>query len=128
MARATRRVEPDDVRDLLAAPPRANLAFRRGDTVEAAPVAFRHDGGRYWVGVPRFGEGALVGPGEVVKLVIDDGVWFFDLRGVWVRGRTVPAEPVPDGAPASLVWYEIVPDKTVAWDYGMLRTVGDRGR
>lgn len=128
MARATRRVEPDDVRDLLAAPPRANLAFRRGDAVEAAPVAFRHDGGRYWVGVPRFGEGAPVGPGEVVKLVIDDGVWFFDLRGVWVRGRTVPAEPVPDGAPASLVWYEIVPDKTVAWDYGTLRTVGDRGR
>jgi hypothetical protein len=40
----------------------------------------------------------------------------------------VPAEPVPDGAPASLVWYEIVPDKTVAWDYGTLRTVGDHGR
>ncbi|HEX6421480.1 MAG TPA: hypothetical protein VFZ77_23455 [Acidimicrobiales bacterium] len=123
MRRATRRVRPEDLRELLAAPPRANLVFRRGDEVDALPVAFRLDGGRYCVGVPRRGEGAVVEPGETVKLLIDDGTWFFDLRGVWVRGRTVPADPRPAGAPASLVWYEITPDRTAAWDYGTLRTV-----
>lgn len=49
------------MRDLLAAPPRANLVFRRGDTVEAAPVAFRHDGGRYCVGVPASARGRWSG-------------------------------------------------------------------
>jgi len=123
MRRVTRRVRPEDLGDLLAAPPRAYLAFRRGEEVEALPVAFRLDRGRYYVAVGRRGEAAGVEPGETVKLLVDDGTWFFDLRGVWVRGRIVPAEPPPAGAPASLAWYEIAPDRTVAWDYGTLRTV-----
>src|SRR5512145_3050947 len=111
------------MRDLLEAAPRANVAFRRGDEVEAAPVAFRFRAGRYWIGVPRTDDGPMLGTGEVVKLLIDDGRWFFDLRGVWARGRTAPAEAdrVPDGASASLAWFEVVPDEVVAWHYGTLR-------
>lgn len=76
---------------------------------------------------PRTETGPLLGPGELVKLLIDDGRWFFDLRGLWVRRRTAPADQPPDGASASLVWLELRPDKVVAWDYGRLRQAAVRG-
>lgn len=122
---ATRRVQAEDLRQLLEAAPRANVAFRDGDTVQAAPVAFRFQAGRYWIGVPRTQTGSLPGPGELVKLLIDDGRWFFDLRGLWVRGRTATADQPPDGAAASLAWLELTPEKVVAWNYGTLRKVSD---
>ena len=124
--RSTRRVPAEALRELLQAPPRANIAFRTGDTVQAAPVAFRFQAGRYWIGVPRTDTGPLLGPGELVKLLIDDGRWFFQLRGLWIRGHTAAtAGQPPGGAPGSLAWLELVPDKVVAWDYGILRTVAD---
>jgi hypothetical protein len=39
--RATGRVPAEALRDLLEAAPRANLAFRSGDAIQAMPVAFR---------------------------------------------------------------------------------------
>lgn len=113
------------MRELLEAAPRANIAFRRGDAVEASPVAFRFRAGRYWIGAPRTDAGPVLRAGEVVKLLVDDGRWFFDLRGLWARGRTTPApaDQVPEDASSSLAWFEVVPDKVVAWHYGTLRTV-----
>jgi hypothetical protein len=120
-------VQAEDLRDLLEAAPRANIAFRSGGAIQAAPVAFRFQAGRYLIGVPGTAAGPLVGPGELVKLLIDDGSWFFELRGLWVRGRTTAAGQVPDGADSSLAWLELVPQKVVAWDYGSLREVAADG-
>jgi hypothetical protein len=113
VSRVTRRVGVDDLPDLLAAPPRACLAYRDGAGVQAAPVGFRFESGRYLVAP---GTGPRLG--DLVELLVDDGKWFFDLRGLRVRGRL--AEAADPG------WYELVPDKVVAWDYGTLhRTAGD---
>jgi hypothetical protein len=127
LRRATRRVAAQDLRELLEAAPRANVAFRSGDGVQAAPVAFRFQAGRYWIGVPTTEAGPMLGPGEVVKLLIDEGRWFFQLRGLWVRGHTMAADRVPEGAAGSLAWLELRPEKVVAWDYGRLREVADDG-
>jgi hypothetical protein len=83
---ATGRVPAEALRDLLEAAPRANLAFRSGDAIQAMPVACRFRAGRYWIGVPRTQPESRLGLGEVVKLLIDDGRWFFELRALWVRG------------------------------------------
>lgn len=127
MKRATRRVGLDDLRDLLAAAPRANIAFGAGGEVHALPVAFRYSAGRYLVGVPGRARGPAPGGGDQVELLIDDGQWFFDLRGVRVRGRLEPAEAPahPSGHPEDpgLSWFELTPEKTVAWDYGRMREV-----
>jgi hypothetical protein len=69
----------------------------------------------------------MLGSGELVKLLIDDGRWFFELRGLWVRGRTAAADQVPDSAAGSLALLELAPEKVVAWDYGTLREVTDDG-
>jgi hypothetical protein len=115
------------MQELLEAAPRANVAFRRGDGIQAAPVAFRFQAGRYWIGVRPTETGPLLGPGEAVKLLIDEGRWFFELRGLWVRGHTAAADRVPEGAASSLAWLELCPEKVVAWDYGRLREVADDG-
>jgi hypothetical protein len=112
----TRAVKPEDLRELLEHPPRATLAFVREGRIEAIPVAFRWHGGRYFAGLP---EGADAPAGRV-KLLVDDGPWYFDLRGVWVRGALAPCE-APAGAPEGLSWFELTPEKTAAWHYGRMR-------
>lgn len=122
--RSTRLVRIDDVRDLLQSPPRANIAWASGDAVAAAPVALRYDGGRWLIGIAA---GApMPRAGDVVSVMVDDGVWFFDLRGVWVRGPAAPAEPRP-GATPGLSWLEVTPDKSVAWHYATLRAAAADG-
>jgi len=61
---------------------------------------------------------------QEVVLLVDEGVHFFDLRAIYIRGRVKPAE-APNGAPAGRTWFEVIPLKTVAWDYGTLREVKD---
>ncbi|MEZ4517272.1 MAG: hypothetical protein R3C44_10685 [Chloroflexota bacterium] len=59
-------------------------------------------------------------------MLVDEGIYFFDLRAIYIRGHIQPAE-TPAGAPAEHVWFELIPSKTVAWDYGSLREVDDAG-
>lgn len=116
MKRVTRAVSAESLRKLLEHPPRATLAFVRDGAVEACPVAFRLIDGRYLFGVDGAG-GPL--PAKA-KLLIDDGPWYFDLRGAWMRGGVARCVP-PAGEVSSLDWYELTPEKTVAWHYGELR-------
>ena len=116
MKRVTRAVHPEDLRALLEHPPRATLAFVRERRIEAIPVAFRWDDGCYMVGLPE----DAAAPPERVKLLVDDGPWYFDLRGVWVRGSLTPIKP-PTGALESQAWFELTPEKTAAWHYGSMR-------
>jgi hypothetical protein len=119
------RVPVEYLQDLVDAAPRANIAFSTADGVEAAPVAFRYQAGRYLIGVPRTDGHPMLSPGALVQLVIDDGRWFFDLRGISVRGHTAPADQAPEGAAASVGWFELTPEQVLAWDYATLRTAAD---
>ncbi len=116
MKQVTRAVQPEDLRPLLERPPRATLAFVRDGRIQVQPVAFRYEDGRYLVGLRRTME---VPPGRV-KLLIDDGFWYFDLRGLWVRGRLKSTGALA-GADSDFAWFELTPEKVAAWHYGSMR-------
>lgn len=115
MKRVTRSVRPEDLPDLLAKAPRATLAFVRDGAIQAIPVAFKFDAGRYLVGLPQ----DIERPAGRVKLLVDDGPWYFDLRGFWARGPLAPCDAPAAGDGAA--WFELTPEKTAAWHYGSMR-------
>jgi hypothetical protein len=123
MKRVIRNINPDDARDLLERVPRACIAFATGQGPQAQPVVLLWKDRRYFVGIPETADKQL-GPGQEVVLLVDEGVHFFDLRAVYTRGRVQPAE-APGGTPAGHAWFEVIPLKTVAWDYGKLHEVSD---
>jgi hypothetical protein len=114
----TRDVDPAAVRDLLDRPPRATVAFVDGGAAALLPARARLDGDRHLFALAA--EAPVLDRREVV-LVIDDGQYWFQLRGVSVRGiaRSIDA---PAGAAAErLAWYTIDARRVLAWDYGALR-------
>jgi hypothetical protein len=123
MKRVTRNIDPGSARDLLERAPRACLCFACDHGPEAQPIVLVWHGGRYLAGIHEDAD-RRPGSGQEVVLLIDEGIYFFDLRALYIRGRVKPAE-APRGAPAGCTWFEVVPLKTVAWDYGMLREVRD---
>lgn len=125
MRRVTRNVDLEEARDLLERVPRACIAVGGEDGPHALPIPLVWRDGRYLVGLP---EDAAGGPssGQEAVILVDEGVHFFDLRAIYIRGRVKPAE-APEGAPAGRTWFEVLPVKTVAWDYGSLREVRDEG-
>lgn len=114
--RVTRSVTPEDLRPLLENPRRATMAYVSGGAIQVMPVAFHLDDGRYIVGLPT---GMEPPPGRV-KVLVDDGPWYFDLRGVWARGRLASCPP-PAGASLERAWFELSTEKAVAWHYGRMR-------
>ncbi len=116
MRRVTRAVRPEDLRPLLEQPPRATLAFVTESRIQAVPVGLRYEDGRYLLRLPS----GMEPPAGRVKLLLDDGPWYFDLRGVWVRGRLVPCER-PGGGGEGGPWFELKPEKAAAWHYGRMR-------
>jgi nitroimidazol reductase NimA-like FMN-containing flavoprotein (pyridoxamine 5'-phosphate oxidase superfamily) len=126
MKHITRDIDPVEAQDLLQRVPRASLAWANDTGPCALPITFVWRDGRYLVGLPATAD--LQTDQEVV-LLIDEGVHFFDLRAIYIRGRVKPTA-APDGARVDRAWFELIPTKTVAWDYGTLhevREVGDEG-
>lgn len=125
MRRVTRNVDLDAVRDLLVRVPRACLAVAGEDGPQALPITLVWRDGRYLVGLP---EDVARDPsaGNEAVVLVDEGVHFFELRAIYVRGRLGQIE-APEGAPTGRTWFELLPVKTSAWDYGELREVGDEG-
>jgi hypothetical protein len=115
--RVTRDVELSAVRDLLDRPPRGTVAFVEQDAVEIVPVRPRCSAESYSFGVPTGAAPDL--EGREVVLVIDDGQYWFELRGVSVRGVARQIEG-PAGA-GGLRWYALEPRRMLAWDYDSLR-------
>jgi len=114
--RVIRDVEPEALSDLRACPPRASVAFSDGDAVDVLPARARFDPGAYQFGVSA-GTAPDLTHREVV-LVIDDGPYWFQLRGVSVRGVAERLHTTPtDG----LAWYAITARRVLAWDYGAIR-------
>ena len=109
------------MRDLLERVPRACIVFLSAGTVDLVPVEFRLQEGRYWIGLS--GDGSAPGPGEPVKLLIDEGMYYFDMRGIWMRGRASFGEERPETGSPALNWFQLVPEKFIAWDFGTMRKV-----
>jgi len=123
MKQIIRNIDPVDAQDLLERVPRASLAFAGDYRPHAQPIAFVWRDGRYLVGISAKADLQPAIDQEVV-LLVDEGVQFFDLRAIYIRGRVKPVE-APQGVPAGRTWFEVIPLKTVAWDYGTLREVQD---
>lgn len=121
MRRITHVMDLENMRDLLERAPRACIAFNDAGRVELVPVDFRFQKGRYWVGLSGAGCGPAPGADKPVKLLIDEGMYYFDMRGVWIRGRAFFGEERPEGGPSALNWFQLLPDKFVAWDFGAMR-------
>ena len=123
MKHITRDIDPVDAHDLLERVPRACLTFAGDHGPHAQPIAFMWRDGRYFAGIAATANLQPTVDQEVV-LLIDEGVYFFDLRAIYIRGQVKPVE-APQGAPADYTWFEVIPLKTVAWDYGTLHEVQD---
>jgi hypothetical protein len=115
----TRAVTPEDLPDLLAQPPRAAVATVRDGRVDAVPVEFRYQRSRYFVRAA-----AGLDAGLRAALLIDDGCYHAELRGISVRGHLA----APEGPAAGLEGFlEVVPERTSAWHYGAMRKKDDAG-
>ena len=123
MKHMTRDIDPVDAQDLLERVPRACLSFASDHGPHAQPIAFVWREGRYFAGIADTTSLQPTADQEVV-LLVDEGVHFFDLRAIYIRGRVKTVE-APNGAPAGYTWFEVIPLKTVAWDYGTLHEVQD---
>ena len=123
MKRITLNVDLTEVRDLLERVPRACVAFASdaGPRVEPVTIVFKDD--RFLVGMPLGAANHLAAHQEVV-LLIDDGVQFFDLRAIYVRGHVQPLGGV-EGLADDSVWFAVQPTRSVAWDYARMREVDD---
>ena len=115
----TRDVEPSSLQDLLDHPPRATIAFVDREHVDILPVRARCHAGTYRFGVrPEVASGLA---NREVVLVIDDGPYFFELRGVSVRG--LPRRIDEPGETDALTWYVIEPRRILAWNYAAMREI-----
>jgi len=115
----TRDVAVAAVRDLTEQPPRATVAFVERDAVDLLPARARFAGERYLFGLLP-GTAPDLEAREVV-LVIDDGPYWFELRGISVRGTAARVEPSRDRGAERLVWYAIAARRVLAWDYAAIR-------
>ena len=123
MTRVTRNIELDEARPILEGGARASLGFALAGEPMLEPVAFVHRDGRYLAAMSSTAR-TRPRPGDEVVLLIDDGIYFFDLRAVYVRGRIEPL-PSEDRPQDGGFWFEVEPTKVVAWDYGRMREVVD---
>jgi hypothetical protein len=105
--RTTRDVALADVADVVADPRRATVTFVDDGEPAIVPVCARCEGYRW-----RFAAAAPALDDREVVLLLDDGDWWFELRGVSVRGV---ARRDGDG------WYTVEPRRVLAWSYGSLR-------
>ena len=117
----TRDVEVSALRDLLDHPLRATVAFVDRGAVALLPARVRHDAGTYRFGI--LADGAANLDTREVVLVVDDGCYWFELRGVSVRGVAVCIEAPAGGGADRLAWYAIEPRRVLAWDYAAIREV-----
>ncbi len=123
MKQVTRDIDPASARDLLERVPRACICFASDHGPQAQPIVLVWQDGRYLAGISLDAD-RLPGSGQEVVLLIDEGIYYFDLRAIYIRGQVKQAS-APRDAPFSRTWFEVVPSKTVAWDYGMFREVSD---
>lgn len=124
MKPTTRTATLDDLRDLLEHPPRAYLAFEQSESIAATPVTFRFIDGRYLISVREESVAALPQLGQAAMLVVDEGWYSLELRGLRVRGRLRDGGASSTPEAIGTRWLELIPERTIAWDYGKMRARG----
>jgi pyridoxamine 5'-phosphate oxidase-like protein len=113
----TRDVDASAVADLAASPVRVALAANGEDGVFLTPVRVTLEDPAAAASSPRIVTVPQAHPDLTdrnVVVIADDGPQWFRLRSLTVRGV---AKAIGGGS------YRIVPERTVAWDYGSLREV-----
>ena len=88
-------------------PPRATVAFVEREAVDLVPVQACYRGGTHVFGV--VADGAPDLHHREVLLVLDAGAYWFELRGVSVRGVAERVESPGAGSSERLVWYAVTP-------------------
>jgi hypothetical protein len=109
--RVTRTASEEGLFDLVERPPRAYLAYVRDGRVEAVPVLARRAEDVWLI------HGAQVLPPGRAMLLIDDGVYYFELRGLRYPGVLMSPEAGHDEQ-------RFLPDKAIGWHYGTMRKMG----
>lgn len=116
--RVTRDVELSALRDLLDGPRQGTVAVVLDDAIDVLPAEARCSGD-----LCKFG--LLCASPDLddleVVLVIDEGPFWFQLRGASFRGIARRSEPPEPGTAERLVWYALEPRRILAWDYGSIR-------
>jgi len=117
--KVTRDVEPAALPDLLAHPPRASLAYVDGDSVTIVPARARCDDG-VWHFMLREADCRDL-EGQEIVLIMDDGPYWFELRGISARGIAKRAAAKGDAAGDGLAHYTVEVRRLLSWDYGAVR-------
>ncbi len=91
MKQVTRNIDPSRAQDLLERVPRACICFASDQGPQAQPIIMLWREGRYLAGIPR-DAGRQPVPGQEVVLLIDEGIYYFDLRAIYIRGQVQPTE------------------------------------
>ena len=112
----TVRVPLEESLDLLERPARACVGFTSEGGPRIEPVGLRYEDGRYLIGIEPSAQAP--DPASEVVLVVDDGVLFFELRAVYIRGV---ARPIPSSPQEQLRWVELEPSRVSSWNYGRMR-------
>jgi hypothetical protein len=120
MEGVTNRIPFEEAADLLASA-RACVAVVVDGAPHVEPAVVRYREGRFLVGVDR---SAPVEGAQEATLVVDEGVRFFDLRAVYVRGTPTPIGAEDHDDDDVRLWFEIEPSTVTCWDYGRLRSDG----
>jgi hypothetical protein len=123
MKQVSRNIEPENAQDLLERVPRACLSFTGKNGVQVQPVGLQWRDGRFLVCISG-DTGRQPVSGQEAVLLVDEGIYYFELRAIYIRGRLEPAEYAP-AQQAGRSWFELNPLKIVAWDYGTLHEVKD---
>ena len=123
MKRITLKVDLSEARELLERAPRACVAFAGDEGPRTEPVSVLVKDDRYLVGVPSSAASHPTVDEEVV-LVVDDGLQFFDLRAIYVRGHVQLLDEM-EGLAGEMFWFAVQPTRAVAWDYAHIREVDD---
>lgn len=118
----TRDVPETDMAPLLERPGRACMASVTDDDLHLTPVVPEGPDLPYRVHVAR--GVAQVSAGQEVVLLVDEGIAYFELRALYVRAVVTAVEPAGSGRTDRLT---LTPIKTVAWDYGKMRTARGSG-
>ncbi len=123
MRRISHAVDPEEMRCLLESPPRACIAFVNAGMAELVPVELCFREGRYWIGLSGGESDPAPGPDQRLKLLVDAGTYYFDMHGIWIGGRALFGEGRPEGGSPALKWFQLVPEKFIAWDFAAMRKV-----
>jgi hypothetical protein len=118
----TVRVPLEESLDLLQRPARACIGFTSHGQPRIEPVHLWYEDRRYLIGMEP--DAVVPDPSDEVVLVVDEGVLFFNLRGVYVRGAVRPVSSSPR---EGLRCVEVEPFRVSSWNYGRMRWKRDDG-